>query len=65
MGDIRLLADGWGYFGGYGDGQLVQLPDGRVIPRGILMQLLQAQQEQESSGEDDDEAQGGGGCRNQ
>ena len=60
--------DGWGYFGGGGggDGQLVQLPDGRVIPRGLLMQLLhQARQEQESSGEDEEEDQGGGGCQTQ
>jgi hypothetical protein len=68
------VTEGWGGFGGGGfggfDGQLVQLPDGRVIPRALLMQLLHAQegqeQEQESGEEDEgDDEQGGQGCRNQ
>lgn len=62
--------EGWGGFddGGFGGfgGQLVQLPDGRVIPRALLMQLLHAQQEQDRAEEDgEDDEQGGQGCRNQ
>ncbi len=56
---------GGGGFGGFG-GQLVQLPDGRVIPRALLMQVLRAQHEQESAEEDEEDGeQGGQGCRNQ
>ena len=35
---------GYGNYGGGEGGQLVQLPDGRVIPRALLMQLLQEHQ---------------------
>ena len=61
------MAEGWGHFGGGGfGGQLVQLPDGRVIPRALLMQLLHAQQQgSEDSDEDEGDEEGGGGCRNQ